>query len=132
MSQRLNSASSYLGYYLPPILWAVIIFVTSSVPAERVVSKDVLSYDKLIHVGVYFVLGFLVERALSFEGTWTWFRSRAPLVTVLIVVLYGASDELHQYLVPGRSVSVLDWAGDAVGGILSVLIFALLQRIRKS
>ncbi|MFI5144557.1 MAG: VanZ family protein, partial [Ignavibacteria bacterium] len=35
--------------------------------------------------------------------------------------LYGASDEFHQYFIPGRDCEFFDWVGDTVGAILAVL-----------
>ena len=36
-------------------------------------------------------------------------------MAAVLGVLYGATDEIHQMYVPGRSPDVLDWFADAAG-----------------
>ena len=43
---------------------------------------------------------------------------------LLMGVGYGALDEWHQSLVPGRDVSVGDWVADSAGVILGLLLFS--------
>ena len=73
--------------------------------------------DKLIHLVCFAGLGFF--------WTW-WFKQEAwiqkPLKHILLVTLivaaYGIVDEIHQYFVPGRYASALDWLADVAGGFL--------------
>lgn len=73
--------------------------------------------DKLIHLVCFAGLGFF--------WTW-WFKKEAwlqrpvkhILLVTLIVAVYGIIDEIHQYFVPGRYASILDWVADLVGGFL--------------
>ena len=37
--------------------------------------------------------------------------------------LYGASDEWHQYFVPGRSCEFGDWIADTAGGALAIALY---------
>jgi VanZ family protein len=37
---------------------------------------------------------------------------------VIIAVLYGASDEIHQYFVPGRVCDIFDLVADSIGGFI--------------
>jgi VanZ family protein len=41
---------------------------------------------------------------------------------VLLGVAYGASDELHQHFVPGRSVEFGDWVADSLGVCAGVFL----------
>jgi VanZ family protein len=81
--------------------------------------------DKVVHFAAYGVLGALVLNALA-NGTiagLTWPRA---LAAILIAVLYGLSDELHQSFVPGRSPDALDVLADAAGAAaaaLTLLVF---------
>ena len=80
--------------------------------------------DKLGHLAAYAVLGVLVTRGtgggLPVRVTW-----RLAAFSLLVTALYGVSDELHQWFVPGRSADVLDIAADAAGGLLAVSACAL-------
>ena len=46
-------------------------------------------------------------------------------MTILICMVYGAIDELHQIYIPGRYASVGDWIADVLG----VLIFVSIHKI---
>jgi VanZ family protein len=85
--------------------------------------------DKLIHVGAYAVLAFLVFLTAI---TRDWFSTSVAVSAVgpaLIVILatgtFGAVDELTQSFV-GRRVDILDWVADLVGGIAGATVFAWL------
>jgi VanZ family protein len=102
------------------VLWAAAIFWVSSRPTVPL--PDVRASDKIGHFVAYGVLGFLVARGAAASGL-------APWAAVLIGVLYGASDELHQSYVPGRSPELGDWIADSLGVAAGVLLFRfLLQR----
>jgi VanZ family protein len=72
--------------------------------------------DKVLHAGAYAVLAGLSAWALTSgrlrAATW-----RALLAACLISIAYGATDEFHQYFVPGRQADVLDLAADAIGAL---------------
>jgi VanZ family protein len=103
-----------LLYWLPAAAWAATLYFVSSQPT--VPAPDVPNFDKMAHFGAYAVLGALLAFAAH--------RSRAPLaLAVVIGVLYGASDEIHQMYVPGRSPDALDWAADAAGVITACYLY---------
>lgn len=95
----------FVRFQLPAVLWAAFLFTLSSIPQLPQPPKGLLSWDKLQHFGAYWVFGTLLVRA--FGGS-SW----KPLT---FGVLYGASDELHQYFVPGRDCSLYDFLADALG-----------------
>jgi VanZ family protein len=76
----------------------------------------------VIHVGIFLVFGLLVYRALEPRIQTVSLNWKRLLLAVAIVVFYGVSDELHQGLVPGRTLDVKDVTADAVGGILSAVL----------
>ena len=92
--------------WLPAAAWAGVIFYLSS--RSRIPGPDVSGIDKVAHFGAYALLLWLLAYATE--------RSRLPLaLAVVLALLYGVSDELHQMFVPGRSPDVLDWFADAAG-----------------
>jgi VanZ family protein len=115
-----------MSYLLPPMAWALLIFIESSVPSSDIPNSAIFEYDKLIHLGIYFVLAFLVYRAFSIEGVSPRLRSLAALLTVALVALFGASDEYHQHFVPGRSMEFFDWVADSLGAVLAVAVHTYL------
>jgi VanZ family protein len=105
-------AGPFLKLWLPPLLWAGIIFYFSSVPNL----SSGLEYDFLLrkaaHAIEYAILSALVLRALLGEGISV---KRAVLYSAAIAVAYAFTDEYHQSLVPGRCAAWEDAAIDSAG-----------------
>jgi len=78
--------------------------------------------DKQVHGFTYGVLALLAARALT-RGHLPALSAGVAAQAWLIATLYGATDELHQAFVPGRTADVLDLAADAAGAfaVLSAL-----------
>jgi VanZ family protein len=110
-------SGSVLRLWLPVAAWAAVIFALSSVPhlGTGLGTWD-LVLRKLAHTAEYAMLGALLVRA-SGKG---W-------LSLVLGVLYAASDELHQTFVTGRHGSPLDVAIDAVGVGCGILLW---QRVR--
>jgi VanZ family protein len=66
--------------------------------------------DKVVHVGLYAVLGAALAFGRASSGT-----SMSHIGLIVVGALYGASDEWHQMYVPGRFADVFDWIADVVG-----------------
>ena len=83
--------------------------------------------DKVVHFGMYAILGFLAMRASwPASATATAARSWRRLFVVMgCVSLFGALDEWHQQFIPSRSMELGDWIADSIGGIAGVTIFTL-------
>ena len=88
-------------------LWALIIWIGCSLPGDAVPFSSVLfSFDKLVHVGLFAVLGALALRARPGRG---W-------AILLVGTAFGVAIELWQGT-PwiGRSADAADALADAVG-----------------
>jgi len=121
---------SFAWNTLPAILWPVLIFTASSIPSQEIPSSVIFLYDKLLHAGVFGVFCFLIYRAFVLR-TPPFSTGKAMLVSVLLTVLYGITDEVHQMFVPGRPPEVYDLVADAVGGLVCVLIVLVARGIRQ-
>jgi len=110
-------------YRLPLILYCIFIFWQSSYPSPDSLPSFLFS-DKIMHFAGYALLGGLVIRALYKEEL---NLSRGWLIFSAIVfsVLYGLSDEIHQSFVAQRSADALDFAADAAGSAVGVVIYSL-------
>ena len=51
---------------------------------------------------------------------------RAVLLAVACASLYGVTDELHQYFVPGRACDPADWLVDTCGAVLGAMLLKAL------
>ena len=100
--------------WLPAAAWAGVIFYLSSQPA--VPTPSIPYVDKAAHFGAFALLGGLLAFAAD--------RARLPMVAAVVLgLLYGVSDEVHQMYVPGRSPDPLDWCADAAGVLAAVLLY---------
>jgi VanZ family protein len=114
---------NFARYQLPAIVWAAIIFMLSSFPKLPTMPTGLFSIDKILHFGVYFILGLLIAVALIKSHINKTFIYRICVAAILGIV-YGASDEFHQSFIAGRDASVADWIADALG-VVSAQIFML-------
>ncbi len=110
----------------PVAIWAAVLFFLSALPLSGDVSWVPVN-DKVIHVGLYGVLGVTLSRARILSGA-GWPHG----LFILVGVLYGVTDEFHQAFVPGRSVSVFDWIADVVGVLMGYTIFLKTISIREA
>ena len=76
--------------------------------------------DKLAHASVFGCLALVLDMALRHNRRGLPMYRRNLLVFVA-VSLFGATDEWHQFFVPGRSCEFGDWVADSVGGGLGLL-----------
>ena len=113
--------------WLPPLVWAGVILLGTSLPQDAVPIQTA-GIDKILHFTIYTVFGFLLIREIS-EGFRLW---QAVVLTVAFVMAFGALDEWHQRLIPGRSTEFLDWVADSVGALVGATIGALAVRRRRA
>ena len=100
--------------WIPAVAWAAVIFALSSRP--RLPGPGLPGFDKAAHFAAYALLAWLLAFATE--------RSRLPVaVAVVLALLYGAADEVHQAFVPGRSPDVLDWFADAAGVAAATFVY---------
>ena len=102
--------------------WLILIFLFSSHLFSADNTEQVLVYDflnvfvrKCAHMIEYAILMYLWFRSLY---TVRERFSRTVMISVVLSVLYAASDEWHQSFVPSRDGTVTDVGWDATGAIL--------------
>lgn len=107
-------------------LWAALLFWLSSRPDPLPALTTRLS-DKVLHFVAYGTLAALLRAALATPRRAPW---RALLLAVVLASLYGASDEWHQWFVPGRSCDVRDWVADTLGAAAGAAVAEVFLRRR--
>ena len=85
------------------------------------------------HLTEYVVLALLLWRALrqpvrNDPRPWNW---REVRLTLLMVMLYAATDEFHQHFIAERTSLVSDVMIDTVGGAAGLFALWILGRLRK-
>lgn len=94
------------------MLYAISLYWASSLSRLPIPQLGIEFQDKLIHALAYALLSLLIYMALTRP---TLLVKRAVTWSIVIALLYGATDEWHQYFVAGRTAEWADLAADAVG-----------------
>ncbi len=111
-TKRLSNKFPIVLAWLPTILYCGLIFyLSSSTPPESVTG---ILPDKVLHFFEYGLLSTLCFFSLKRSGPGSDIKIKAVLA-ILFASLYGVSDEIHQYFVPGRESSIGDVIADFVG-----------------
>ena len=114
-----KSIGRLLSTWLPPIVWSAAIFYFSTLPGSSFRLPEIEFFDKSIHMVVFGILNLLVlrvsrgmrnERMVLYGGT-------------IYSILYGLSDEIHQFYVPGRVADPYDFLADVAGIMIGYVIF---------
>ena len=129
-----------LANWGPVVLWAALIFCFSteffSMSRTSQIPRSAHQLDaihrvirKLGHWSEYFIFSILVLRALRHQFNRSELYHGA--LTIVMVLLYGISDELHQAFVPNRTASFRDVLIDLLGGICAIFWLALCRRLKR-
>ena len=103
-------------YWLPPVLWAGVIFWFSTFPQMR--TTEIYWQDfilkKTAHFMEYGILAMLLYRSFI-NGRVN--KKRSLVYSFILTVLYAVSDEIHQLYTPGRDARVRDVLIDSAGAL---------------
>jgi VanZ family protein len=124
---------SLFYYKLPPVLYAALIILVSTISSASPPSLGVQWGDKIYHSGEYFVFGLLIFRAFPNVQQ----SPRRVLYYALLFLFgltYAAIDERVQYYVPNRDSSPYDWLADVIGYTVAGIAFLVVRswRARKT
>ena len=143
---------AFFKYWLPVLLWMGFIFWMStdlfSAESTSSVIKPIIQYwasgiapdtvdvihavtRKCAHVTEYFILGLLFFRAFrrgsqEKQRSWQW-----AVISLILVILYAASDELHQSFTATRGASPVDVGIDSMGGMLAQITSVTWSSFKK-
>jgi VanZ family protein len=114
-----NRATYFFVYWLPFLLWAIVIFNFSASPAKVTsqINWQDFAIKKTAHMIEYAVFTTLLYRALRKSG---FDIKRAGYVALAIAILYASTDEYHQSFTPGREPTVRDVIFDATGSVIGL------------
>jgi glycopeptide antibiotics resistance protein len=112
-----------LKRYLPFAGWTLVILALCSMPGKAIPQiswLELLSFDKLVHAGIFFVEQLLLMRIVARAYRWLAFS---------FTVAYGGLLELMQYYVfSERSGDVLDFMANATGALVGLLLYRKLSK----
>lgn len=116
-------------YFLPAYIFAVLIFISSSVPTGAVQKArashkllDILLSDFSLHSFIFGVFAGLL--------CWGFYKARNSPVPYIIIGLfsigYGLFIEIYQHFLPYRSFKLDDLIADVVGIVIFSILFKLV------
>ena len=114
--------------WLPLIGYAALMFYLSSQSSIPKFFPGFYLSDKLLHGIEYAIFGGLVFHALQDSPKTPETLKKTIVFSFLLVLLYGISDETHQYFVPKRDASFFDLIADLVGGGLGIWLMYSLKK----
>ena len=106
-------------YIISSLIWMGAIFWGSAIADYSVVPgvgedhNDFLSGT--VHILSYAILCFLFIKSFIASDL---VKNKAIIYGFILASLYGATDEWHQFFVPGREAHLSDWLLDVVGAFL--------------
>jgi len=112
-------------FWIITLVIAIFIFYTSTLTFPLATGKLGIT-SILYHLSVFFALGFFLLIS-SLKG-----KLNCKIYLVIIIsVLYGILDELHQFFVPGRYTAFSDILTDSVGIILASTIYLIIIKLKN-
>jgi VanZ family protein len=123
---------SFFKYHFPVIFCCTSIFILSSIPGDKIPEVDfALSPDKIAHFLLYFILCLLFFYSLKNQNKSVKLRNYSKGFAFFFTVLYGLTDEIHQYFVPLRYPAADDLAADFLGALGAYIAVTVFMRKRR-
>ncbi len=93
----------------------------------------VANYQYFVRKSAHFCIYMLLSISASmFIDTFKYISNTyRKAISFLICIIYAASDEIHQFFVPGRSCQVFDILVDSMGVLCGIIILTVVFNILK-
>lgn len=119
-------AKQAIIYYIPSLIWAIIIYNLSTTAPENLPKFDLFSIDKIGHLCFYAALVFLLlYPSTKITIPFPFY----PLLAIIIAGAYGIALEWVQAYLPNRSYDYADMIANFVGCIVGYFSFTLFKKI---
>ena len=104
------------------ILIALTIFITSSIPFKG--SPGIFFNIKpfVYHLGIFFFLGIFLTLSMTNQKH-SNNTLKLIILSIIIAIIYGILDEVHQIFVPGRYFDYLDILTDTIGIMIANVFY---------
>jgi VanZ family protein len=119
-----------IQYYLA-LVWLFLIYFISSHPSIADINSPFTHFDKLVHMGVYGILYLLLYWNLTYAPKSLWGR-HPVFFSLLLTILYGLSDEIHQIYIPMRTADFADFLADSAGAGLAHLCLLFIRIFNRN
>ena len=107
---------NYKKFRFALLIYMIIILGISLIPSYYFPRSLLLSFDKLIHLIEYFILGILLMKSMKNIST------RMLMFVIPFGIFFGILDEYLQSFISGRFSSSLDVLADTIGVVIGSLL----------
>lgn len=119
--EKHNKLSLFISFLI-----AVAIFYISSLSFKKGTPGGISFLPFVYHISAFFFLAFFLSVSLV-KGKNKLFI----LPAILISIIYGITDELHQLFVQGRSCSITDASIDTAGILFASVFYLVILEFRN-
>lgn len=114
------------------MLWALFILILCGIPGRdipHISFLELLSFDKFVHAGVFFVLILLTVRGSALQTRFSFLSQYPNVISGLLCVLYGGILELLQDAVfEERSADLYDFIANSFGVLIGLMFYSKLEQ----
>ncbi|CAN5898735.1 hypothetical protein BH11BAC7_BH11BAC7_18670 [soil metagenome] len=107
--------------------WALVIMILCGIPGRDIPHfsfLEILSFDKWVHAGIFFVLTLLAVRGFRLQQKFNGLKNHALVLALLLCISYGGILEIMQgTLFEERSADVYDFIANSFGCFLAALLY---------
>jgi VanZ family protein len=115
-------------YYVPALLWAIIIYFLSTTSAENLPKFNLLSADKIGHLCFYAGLTFWLLWAGRKADVST---NISTAVALILAASYGTALEYRQAYLPDRAFDYADMLANFAGCALGYFSFSIAWKVSE-
>ncbi|MAG02412.1 teicoplanin resistance protein VanZ [Candidatus Pacearchaeota archaeon] len=114
------------------ISWIITLVIASTIFYLSSKTFEGTSKTGYLSIVYHFFAFFFLALFLLISSTKGNKNKRSILIiSIILTILYGISDEFHQYFVPGRSSSLFDILTNSVGILTASNLYYLRMRFRR-
>jgi VanZ family protein len=113
------------------MLWALLILILCGIPGRdipHISFLELLSFDKFVHAGIFFVLVLLTIRGFLLQTMIRFLQTNAKIIATTLCIIYGGLLEVMQgTLFQERSADVFDFIANSFGVIVGLMMYAIIE-----
>lgn len=120
--------------FVPPLLWAGLIFFGSSQPSPKIGPTGIAGpvIENFAHAVEYGIFASLIALCVRREAGWVVLERASVAWILVFIAVYAASDEWHQSFVPNRDATIYDVITDISGAASTLACIDALGRARDA
>ena len=117
-------------WHIAWIAWSVFLAIAMLLPSDRIPESELLSHDKIVHLGVFMVYSFIISKAFAPVQTPKDHPVKVVRNALIISILGGIVLESLQQFIPGRATDIYDLLANTLGAVLGAVVFITLKNVK--